>query len=140
MSQNRQIQRNTTTQRNVRVFDAVTTTNATPTVAASVPLGQGKGSFFQAFACAIKSDFSALQALHVQAGFRRASGGNVTRATSNGGTGLPYLSSSGDFSGSSPTIDLVANTSTQTIDIVVTGKAATTINWHIESESLQNLV
>lgn len=139
MAQNRQIQNTTTTRRNLRVFDKLTTTDATPTVAGSVSLGSGKASYFEVKAFAVQSDFSALQALDVQAGFRRPVGGNVVRATSVGGSGLPYIASSGDFGNKAPTIDLVANTSTQTIDIVVTGKAETTIHWHFKALSIQNL-
>lgn len=139
MAQNRQIQSTPTARRNQRVFDSVTTANATPLVAGSVLLGSGRASFFQIKAFAVKSDISALQALNAQAGFRRPSGGNITRATTINGNSLPYLESSGDFGSKSPTIDLVANTSTQAIDIVVTGLAATTIKWYITSLSIQNL-
>jgi|SRR6187402_1210120 len=139
MGQNRVIQSTTTTRRNIRVFDSITTTNATPTIAGSISLGENRASYVEIKAFCITSGFTALQALDVQAGFRRPSGGNVTRATSNNGAGLPYLASSGDFSGASPTIDLVANTSTQTIDIVVHGKAGTTIKWHFKALSIQNL-
>lgn len=139
MGQNRHIQNTGTTRRNIRVFDKVTTTDATLLVAGSVNLGEGRASFFQVKIFAVQSNFGALQAINVQAGFRRPTGGNVARATSSGGSGLPYLASSGDFSGIAPTVDLVANTTTQTIDIVVKGKASTTINWYFESLSIQNL-
>lgn len=139
MSQSRVIQNTLTTRRNIRVFDNVTTTNATPLVAGSVVLGEGRASYFEVKAFCVQSNFGALQAMDVQAGFRRATGGNVIRATSSNGAGLPYLASSGDFTGQSPTIDLVANTSTQTIDIVVKGKSGLTIKWYFESISIQNL-
>lgn len=137
MAENRIIQNSTTTRRNVRVLERVQTTNATPAVAYSVPLGQGRASFIQAKAIAIQSDFSHSQSLDIQAGFRRASGGNVTKSTPANNRG--FLISSGDFTGASPDIDLVANTSSQTIDVQITGKAATIINWYIELLSKQNL-
>lgn len=137
MAENRYIQNSTTTRRNVRVLDSVQTTDDTPTVAYSIPLGQLRASFIQAKAIAIQSDFSHLQALDIQSGFRRATGGNVTKATS--GTNVGFSITNGDFTGTRPSINLVANTGTQTIDVEVTGKAATIINWHIELLSIQNL-
>jgi hypothetical protein len=138
-AETRHIQNSKTSRRNTRVFSSVTTTGATPMVAASVGLGESRATYFHARVIALQSDFSALHALNVQAGFRRAVDGDVTRATSGGGAGLPYSTSSGDFPGKAPSVDLVANPSTQTIDIVVTGKALTTIHWHMESLSIQNL-
>lgn len=139
MRENRIIQNTISTRRNLRVFDSITTTNNTPTVFASIPLGETKASYFEVKAFCVADDFSALQAIDVQAGFRRPTGGNVIRATSSGGTGLPYLASSGDFSGASPRVDLVANTGTQTIDIVVTGKTGINIKWYVKSLSIQNI-
>lgn len=139
MTQNRHIQSTPTTRRNLRVFDKIATTDDVPTLAGSVVLGEGKASYFEVKAFCTSSGLAELQAMDVQAGFRRPVGGNVTRATSNNGTGLPYLASSGDFSGKAPTIDLIANTTSQTIDIMVTGKSATTINWYFKSLSVQNL-
>jgi len=137
MSETRIIQNSPTARRNIRVLDRVQTTDATPAVAYSIPLGQGRVSFIQAKVIAIQSDFSHAQSLDIQAGFRRASGGNVTKSTPANNRG--FLVSSGDFSGTAPDIDIVANTSAQTIDIQITGKAATTINWYIELLSIQNL-
>jgi len=137
MAETRTIQNSPTTRRHIRVLERVQTTNATPTVAYSISLGQGRVSFIQAKAIATESDLSHLQALDIQAGFRRASGGNVTKATS--GTNVGFSISNGDFTGTKPSIDLVANTGNQTIDVQVTGKSATTINWYIELLSIQNL-
>lgn len=137
--ENRIVQNTPSTRRNTRIFDSVQTTNATPAIVASVGLGELRASFFQVRIFAIRSDFGAMQVLNLQAGFRRASGGNVIRATSNNGQGLPYSVSSGDFGSQPPSADLVANTGTQTMDIVVTGKSGQTINWHLDTVSIQNL-
>jgi hypothetical protein len=137
MAETRIIQNSPTTRRNIRVLDRVQTTDATPTVAYSIPLGQGRVSFIQAKVIAVQSDFSHAQSLDIQAGFRRASGGNVTKSTPANNRG--FLISSGDFTGTSPDIDIVANTGNQTIDVQITGKAATTINWYLELLSIQNL-
>jgi len=102
MAENRVIQNTTTTRRNIRVFDSVQTTSTTPKLAGSVPLGEGRASYFEVKAIAVQSNFGALQCLDVQAGFRRATGGNITRATTLNGAGLPYIATSGDFSGVSP--------------------------------------
>lgn len=137
MAETRIIQNSPTTRRNIRVLDRVQTTDATPTVAYAIPLGQGRVSFIQAKVIAVQSDFSHAQSLDIQAGFRRASGGNVTKSTPANNRG--FLVSNGDFSGTAPDIDIVANTGAQTIDIRITGKSATTINWYIELLSIQNL-
>lgn len=137
MPENRQIQNSNTTRRNVRVPESVTTTDATPTVMYSIPLGVQRASFVQAQLIAIKSDFSAAQAIFLQSAFRRMTGGNVIKATPTNNSG--FQASNGDFTGIAPKIDLVANTSTQTIDLVVTGKAATTIKWQVVLLSVQNL-
>ncbi len=136
-AENRQIQNSTTTRRNIRVIDVVTTTDATPTVAYAVPLGEQRASFIQAKCIALQSNFGAAQSIDIQAGFRRASGGNVIKSTPANNKGFEV--SNGDFSGASPSIDIVANTGNQTIDVQVTGKAATTIKWYIELLSIQNL-
>lgn len=137
MAENRLIQNSTTTRRNVRVVESVTTTDATPTVLYSIPLGESRASFIQAKCIALQSDFSAAQSIDIQAGFRRASGGNVIKSTPANNKGFEV--SNGDFAGAVPSLDLVANTGTQTIDVQATGKAATTIKWHIQLLSVQNL-
>jgi len=137
MAENRAIQSSKTTRRNIRVIDSFTTTNATPTVVYSIVLGQGRASFIQAKAIAIRSDFGAMQAIDMQAGFRRAIGGNITKATTGSNKGFEI--SNGDFTAQEPSIDLVANTATQSIDVEVTGKTSNTIKWYIELLSIQNI-
>lgn len=137
MFETRQIIKSSTTRSKERVGIRVQTTDATPTVVYSIPLIEGRAIFAEARCLAIKSDFSELQVLSLMCGFRRASGGNVTKATSvdNKGFGI----SNGDFSVPLPSLNIVANTSAQTVDVEVTGKAATTINWHFEILSINNL-
>ena len=139
MAETRQILNSTTTRRNVRVIEKIQTTDATPTVAYSIPLAVSRATYVRATATAIKSDFTAAQGIEATAVFRRAPAGNVVRASPNGGNGSIVMQSIGDYSGPAPTLDIVANTTNQTIDIQVTGKASNTINWHIEILSLQNL-
>lgn len=139
MAENRHIQNTRTTRRNTRVFDKATTTNATPLVVASIPLAENRVSRFSLEVVAIKSDYTAAQEMDVVAVFRRAAGGNIARSTNTNGLGLPRLLSGGDFTGIAPSVNLVANTSTQSIDVTVTGKASTTIYWHFISLSIQNI-
>lgn len=136
-AQTRITQDSPTTRRNIRIASSVQTTDATPTVAYSIPLGQQRASFLEVKAIAIQSDFSATESMSLQCGFRRASGGNVVKATPANNKG--FYNSNGDFSGTHPSLDLVANTGTQSIDLQVTGKSATTINWHFAILSIQNL-
>lgn len=137
MAENRHIQSSKTARRNIRVLDVVTTTDATPKVAYSVGLGQGRTSFIQAKATVIRSDFGAQQAIDIQAGFRRAIGGSVVKATVPNNKGFEV--SNGDFSGTAPSMDLIANTTAQTIDVEITGKAANNLRWYIELLSIQNI-
>lgn len=139
MAETRIIQNSPTTRRNRRVLERTQTANNTPTVAYSIPLGQGRVTSVEAHATVIQSDFSRAGSVFAEGVFRRAVGGNVTRASGNGGISKPLLRSIGDFTGVMPSIDLVANTANQTIDLEVTGLNATTLNWHIEINSLQNL-
>ena len=137
--ENRQQLSTTDSRRNIRVYDKITTTDATPIIIASITLGENRGSFIRVEGFAKTTNLSAMQAVSSEAGFRRQTGGNVIRSTSNNGLNSPPLISSGDLSGVAPTIDLVANTTTQTIDIVAKGKAGVTLQWHLMTTSLQNL-
>lgn len=136
-AETRIIQDSPTTRRNTRIPSSITTTDATPTVAYSIPLGQQRASFVEVKMVALQSDFSAAQSISLQCGFRRQSGGNVTKSTPANNKG--FEASNGDFSGTAPSLNLVANTGAQTIDLVVTGKAATTIVWNFVLLSVQNL-
>lgn len=125
-----------TTRKNSRLTDRVVTTNATPTTGFSIPLGAGKHSFGTFRIIAVKSDISLMSTFYTQAAFRRTSGGNITRVAP------PKIDLLSDWTGATsarPSVDIAANTSTQSIDINVTGQAATTINWYFEIVSIQNL-
>jgi len=125
-----------TSRKNTRLIERVTTTDATPTVGYSIPLGEQRQSFGTFRVTAVGSTWSEMATFKIEAGFRRASGGNVTRI------GNPQIATQNDWSNppsTKPDCDVVANTGTQSIDVQVTGRAATTINWFIEIESVQNL-
>lgn len=139
MAETRTVISSPTSRKNIRVLVSSQTTNATPAVVYSIPLGQLRATSAEAHATVIQSDFSKAGSVFCEGVFRRASGGNITRASANNGNATPLLRSIGDFAGQMPSIDLVANVGTQSIDVTVIGKAATTLNWHIEINSLQNL-
>lgn len=133
MAENRHIQNSSTTRRNIRVADKVVTTDATPATAYSIPLGENRVTSLTVTITAVNSTFTASQRTTSSTSFYRATGGNVTRAAA------VLTQSSGNFAGAQPLLDIAANTGTQSIDVKVTGKAATTISWYILIESLQNL-
>jgi hypothetical protein len=125
-----------TTRKNTRLTDRVVTTNATPATAFSISLGSGRHSFGTFRIIAVKSDLTEMSTFYTQAAFRRPPGGNVTAV------GTPKIDIMTDWStpsGTRPMVSFAANTGTQSIDIVVTGRAATTINWYLEIVSIQNL-
>lgn len=126
----------TTTRKNYRLLDRVVTTNATPTTAFSIALGEGKHSFGTFRIIAVRSNLAEMSTFYTHVAFRRPTGGNITRISS------PKIDLLSDWSGptsTTPSVALNANVSTQSIDIVVTGRAATTINWYLEIVSIQNL-
>lgn len=112
------------------IIDPYQTTNATQQTAYSIPISQNQGAFVTASFAAIQSDFSASAAGTTTAVFLRATG-DVARTSTNTNTGL-MTTVMGTFPGAEPSLDVVANTSTQSIDFKVTGKASTTINWNID--------
>lgn len=106
---------------------ATTTTDATATTVFSFKVGASKHVLITALVLVRKSDYSLSSSQNLTVGFLRGSG-NVSRQgsiISNIISNFPVLK---------PTVDLQANTSTQSIDVVVTGLAATTLVWigHID--------
>lgn len=110
------------------------TTDNTPTVIASIPVPQNKGYMVDVYCNAFKSDKTAILGGYVIACFNRATG-NVARTDATVSKGLiqDLLS---NFSNPQPSIDIKANTSTQAIDIEITGKTSTTIDWKLQVQYL----
>ncbi len=103
----------------------VQTTDATVTDISTIPVAEGDEVSVEVTILGQQSDNSNRALYHLFGLFYRNSGGNVTQ---QGDTyALPDIESDTDWEG-----DLVADTGNQTIDIRVTGKAATTINWRAE--------
>lgn len=124
--------------RRIRVPEIFQTTNAVQQTAVQIDVPASTAWYIKVRAVAYQSDFSKSASYEEEACFRRASAGNVIRASANGGVSKPILSALGDFI-ILPDLDVVANTSSQTIDIKVTGIASTTINWIFDIQTLRNL-
>ena len=107
-----------------------TTTDATPKTVYAVPLAAGEMAGVKAFANGKKADLSAAAGANLTGWFRRAAAGNVTLV------GVLQGAVQEDSAGS-PSVTLSANTTTQTVDVVVTGIAAETWKWEVVVESMK---
>lgn len=103
------------------VLPELQTVNATPVVMGSIPMTEGEVRKILVEVVAIKSDSSKTPSFGKCGTFRRAPAGDVERVGK-----IENLCTEKD--GTSWTVELIANTVTQSIDIKVTGEAAT-INW-----------
>lgn len=139
MPSNQRTQISGTTRKRSTVPDSVTTTDATQTTAFSFVLPESTAIYVRVAAIVTTSNQSAAGYIVEEAVFRRQAGGNVTRANGNGGLTLPLIRALNDFTGLAPTMDIVANTTTQSVDIKITGKASTTLNWYFERQTLRKL-
>lgn len=108
----------------VQILVSDTTTNATPKITYSVPIAKSSGVYINVTFTAVKSDYTNASGGFVSAMFYRGTG-NVARTpnvlsniVNTAGFGLLNLT-------------LVANTSTQTADITLTGILSTTIGWYL---------
>lgn len=104
------------------------TTDATPKTILSIPIGEEKVAYLEAYATTYElTAMNPGAAAKAEALFIRRSGGNVLRATAPKLT--PIVTT---FTAPQPAIDLVANTATQSVDVVVTGKAGVALRWYVE--------
>lgn len=106
----------------VHMNAAVTTTDATVTVIASIPVAQLEGCAVEALVTGYRADFAAGIFRHLACGFRRATAGNVTAL--GAATGADVEDSAG-----TPAVTIAANTTAQTIELRVAGIAAETYKW-----------
>lgn len=109
------------------------TTNATATTILSIPVALLSMVNVTARVCGLRSDATEAIRAIVNSGFRRAGAGNVTEI------GADTAVASTEDSAGTPTITLVANTTTQAVDVVVTGEASKTIHWEavVEYQRIQ---
>jgi hypothetical protein len=105
------------------------TSNATPTVVGSIPVAEGEVYTVEATISARQSTGANRGSWKLMGSFYRNTAGNVT---ANGLAAEVYGQVSDTYS-----VDLVANTVNQTIDIQVTGKAATSVNWSTIMQGLR---
>lgn len=103
--------------------NGVTTTDATATTILSIPLAEGEAVMVCARVLMNRSTAAEGAYFNVEAAFRRASAGNVTQISTTGA-----LVSKEDSSGS-PSVAFNANTTSQTVELKVTGEAAKTFYW-----------
>jgi len=102
---------------------AVATTDATATTIISIPVAEGEAIMVKASVLMNRSTAAEGAYFNVEAAFRRASGGNVTQISTTGA-----LVSKEDSSGS-PSVAFNVNTTSQTLELKVTGEAAKTFYW-----------
>lgn len=100
----------------------IQTSNDTQTDIATISLAEGEMLWVKALVGGAKSNHTEALGGEIFACARRQSGGNVTLLGSN-------ITNIIEDSAGSPSIDIVADTGNQTVDIRVTGIAATTYNW-----------
>lgn len=100
----------------------LTTTDATATVIESFPVAVGDVIQISGYLAGGKSDATAALDCNFAGGARRQSAGNVTLV------GTPLATVREDSTGA-PTVAFNANTTTQELEIKVTGIAAETWNW-----------
>lgn len=116
--------------KNVIVVDPYQTTSGTQGTAYSIPIATNQAAQVVVNFTASTSTFSSVVGGSATAVFARASG-DMARTSSTTATGL-LTQLLGNFTLAQPSIDIVANTSTQAIDVKLTGQAGVTINWHLE--------
>lgn len=106
----------------------VTTTNSTQTTAFSIPVPQNKNYVVKIKLLAYQSDYSKSNSGEILGVFVRGTG-NLSR------DGTLIKSTSGALSGAS--IEMVANASTQSIDVKISGTSATVI-WNFQIDLIYN--
>lgn len=104
----------------------IETNGNTPTVVYSIPVAEYKVAYVEVFAAALENDFSNGAVGKVTRLFGRA-GGNVTAV----GVAQSQVVVT-TFANPQPQLNLVANTTTQSIDVVATGKAGLILRWWID--------
>lgn len=116
-----------------RVGVLATTVDATVTIVLSAPCAAGTVNRFLVRWVGRKSDGTQVGYREVIFVIYRLAGGNVTQLGS-----LVSLIATALTDGTWGTPDFVLNTGTQAVDIRVTGKAATNINWYVSYSKLAN--
>jgi hypothetical protein len=108
----------------------VTTTDATATEVANVPLAEGEAVVVRVIAVGSIADESAAAGGQIVGVFRRAAAGNVTQVGATQGTVV-------EDSAGTPAVAFAADTTNQTVDVRVTGIASETWRWEVGYEYLK---
>lgn len=116
----------TTFSKQTTVVDSIQTTNAAPLVVYSIAVPQNKAVFVRVSFMSVNTAYTNTASGDLITTFTRNSG-NVVRSDLGLGGGVAG-NTVGNFTGQQPSVDTVANTESQSIDIKVTGKTATDIN------------
>lgn len=111
------------------IVDPLQTTNATVTVGYTIPIATNKAAYTRVEFVANNTAYTNAVGGVAQAVFFRASG-NLSRTSTPDSQGL--ISTLLSNFAITPRVNIVANTANQSIEVRVTGVAATTINWHLE--------
>lgn len=111
-------------------INTVTTTTDTPTDLSTIAIAEGETWYIEAAIVARKSDGSEHAIYHLQGCFYRNTSGNVTQ---QGSTIVSAIESDASWDA-----DLVADTVSQTVDLRVTGAAATTILWKADIKYMKH--
>ena len=110
-----------------------TTVNATPSTFFSISVTQSRCVYIDLYICGIVSDFSSSIGGNIDSLFLRGTSSNILQQ------GSSMISIVDGFAGKkSPVVNLSANTVTNSIDVVVTGLATTTINWTAHYNLMSN--
>lgn len=113
---------------NQRYSKTVQTTDSTPTVVFSTVVPSGATAFLTVDFQIINSGVTGGAAGNINALFRRPPLGNVARATGNSGAQKASLALQGDFT-TSPNIELIADTGSQSARIRITGLTGVNLTW-----------
>jgi len=102
------------------------TVDDTPTTVLSIPISEEKVVYAAGLIMCFTLTLSAGAIARAETAFVRRAGANITRSAA---PRLDLIRST--FGNPQPALDLVATIGTQSIDVVVTGKAGQTLRWHV---------
>lgn len=109
-------------------IDRQTTVSSATTLAAAIPIPTNSSYFIEVLLNCYRTDSTSVNSGYIRAEFIRAAG-NVSRDGAQSKTQI------GGLSGAS--LDLTANTSTQTADVNISGTSAS-VTWDMEIRVLSN--
>lgn len=102
------------------------TTDTTPQVIFKVPLGELHVAYIDLFVLVLADDFNDGGAVTAQSVAARRPGGNVVALPAKISTLI------NTFTPTAPQLSIVGNTTTQTIDVTVTGIAGRSLRWWMD--------